>query len=549
MICAVYVRKSNDQNGVADEAKSVTRQIEHAEAYAARKGWTVAPEHVYSDDGISGAEFGDRRPGLARLLNALRPRPPFQVLVMSEESRLGREQIETAWTLKRILDAGVRVFFYLDDRERTLDSAMDKVMLSLTNFASEVERERARQRTHDALLRRARAGHVANGRVFGYRNQAVMSGEQRAHVRRVVEPREADVIRRIFDMAADGQGVKRIAATLNAEGVLAPHPRRPGRPRAWAAGSVRDTLHRELYRGRYVWNRRDRGVRRRPRLRPESEWTVVDVPELQIVSGEAWAAAQARLAASRAVYLKATGGRAYGRPVNRVTSPYLLTGLGACGSCGSSMFVHRHGRHGQRTDYACVLHHQRGGAVCGNSLAVPLEGVDQAVLAAVERDVLNVAVLETSLYKALAALEAPAQEDPSAGLRDELARVESETARLAQAIAAGGTLPALVAAIQERDRRRAYLLAELRTLERRSRREAVDVDLVLDLLRDALADWRGLLRQETGPARQALTSLLAGRLVFTPRECPDGRFYEFEGPGTVSKVIAGLALPRGLVTR
>ena len=29
-------------------------------------------------------------------MNALKPRPPFQVLVMSEESRLGREQIETA---------------------------------------------------------------------------------------------------------------------------------------------------------------------------------------------------------------------------------------------------------------------------------------------------------------------------------------------------------------------------------------------------------------------------------------------------------------------
>jgi len=467
---------------------------------------------------------------------------------MSEESRLGREQIETAWTLKRILDAGVQVWFYLEDRQRTLDTAMDKVMLSLTNFASEVERERAHQRTHEALLRRARAGHVAGGRVFGYRNQAVMAGDQRAHVRRVIEPPEAAVIRRIFDMAA-GQGVKRIAATLNAEGVLAPDPRRPGRPRAWAAASVRDTLHRDLFRGRYVWNRRDRGVRRRPRLRPESEWTVVDVPELRIVSEEAWAAVHARLAESRAVYLKATGGRAYGRPVNRVTSPYLLTGLGACASCGSSMFVHRHGRLGRVTDYGCVLHHQRGSAICRNSLVVPLEGVDQAVLAAVERDVLNVAVLETSLYKAIAGLEAPAQEDPSGALRDELARVETETARLAQAIAAGGALPALVAAIQERDRRRAYLLGELQTLERRSRRGAVDVDLVLDLLRDALADWRGLLRQETGPARQALTSLLAGRLVFTPRECPDGRFYEFEGPGTVSKVIAGLALPRGLVTR
>jgi DNA invertase Pin-like site-specific DNA recombinase len=46
MIAAIYARKSTDQN-IADEEKSVTRQVEHARAYAARKGWTVAEEHVY----------------------------------------------------------------------------------------------------------------------------------------------------------------------------------------------------------------------------------------------------------------------------------------------------------------------------------------------------------------------------------------------------------------------------------------------------------------------------------------------------------------------
>jgi hypothetical protein len=46
----------------------------------------------------------------------------------------------------------------------------------------------------------------------------------------------------------------------------------------------------------------------------------------------------------------------------------------------------------------------------------------------------------------------------------------------------------------------------------------------------------------------SLTSLLAGRLAFTPREYPDDRFYAFEGPGTVSKLITGLALPIGIVT-
>src|SRR5262249_32129910 len=152
-----------------------------------------------------------------------KPRPPFQALVMSEESRLGREQIETAYALKQITDAGVRVFFYLEDRERTLDNAMDKVMLSLTNFAAEMEREKARQRVRDALVRKARSGHVTGGRTYGYDNVEVLSPEgQRLHVVRRVNEEQAGVIRRIFEMAAQGSGLVRISKALNHDGVPAP---------------------------------------------------------------------------------------------------------------------------------------------------------------------------------------------------------------------------------------------------------------------------------------------------------------------------------------
>jgi hypothetical protein len=37
VIAAIYARKSTDQTGVADEQRSVARQIEHAKSYAARK--------------------------------------------------------------------------------------------------------------------------------------------------------------------------------------------------------------------------------------------------------------------------------------------------------------------------------------------------------------------------------------------------------------------------------------------------------------------------------------------------------------------------------
>jgi DNA invertase Pin-like site-specific DNA recombinase len=164
MTAAIYARKSTEQTGVADEQKSVARQIGHARAYATRKGWIVADEHVYVDDGISGAEFANR-PAFLRLMTALKPRPPFQILTMSEESRLGREAIETADALKQLVTAGVRVFFYLEERERTLNSPIEKAMLSLQTMGDEMEREKARLRVTDAMLRKARAGHCCGGRV------------------------------------------------------------------------------------------------------------------------------------------------------------------------------------------------------------------------------------------------------------------------------------------------------------------------------------------------------------------------------------------------
>jgi DNA invertase Pin-like site-specific DNA recombinase len=117
---------------------------------------------IYVDDGVSDAEFACR-PGFMRLMNALSPRAPFQALIMSEESRLGREAIETAYALKQIIAANVRVFFYLEDRERTLDSPIEKAMLALQTMADEMEREKARERMIDTMTRKAHAGHSASG--------------------------------------------------------------------------------------------------------------------------------------------------------------------------------------------------------------------------------------------------------------------------------------------------------------------------------------------------------------------------------------------------
>ena len=76
---------------------------------------------------------------------------------------------------------------------------------------------------------------------------------QRSHVERKINDGEAAVIRRVFELSAEGHGFTMIAKTLNADGASTPRPQR-GRPAAWVSSSVREVLNRSLYRGELVWN-------------------------------------------------------------------------------------------------------------------------------------------------------------------------------------------------------------------------------------------------------------------------------------------------------
>ena len=547
MKAAVYARKSTEQHGVADEAKSVARQIEHARDYAARKGWTVDEANIYVDDGISGAEFVNR-PGLARLLNALLPKASFQILIMSEESRLGRELMHTGYVLSQIADAGVRIFYYLEDREAELDSATGKLLEQVRNFAAEMEREKARQRTGDAMLRKARAGHVTGGTVFGYDNVEVRSPDgHRLHVERRVNELEAEVVRRIFELCAEGYGKRRIAHLLNEQGARAPRPRKD-RPRGWSSSSVLEILYRELYRGVFVWNRtkkRDARGRKRPTERRPEDWIRVPVPQLRIVSDALWTAAHERLDTSRRSYLRGTDGRLWGKPANGVESKYLLTGMAVCGMCGGALTVRSrsHGRQ-RKLFYHCLTNVVRGRAICANDMITPLEDAEAAVRETFERHVLREDVVTAALEEAVHQLRPPPDTQASrrAELDRELAKVRTELGRLTEAIIAGGDLPSLTQAMKDRERRSAQLEREMQGLDELAQVSQIDEADMGRELRGILLGWRELLAKHTPQARQILRKLLDGRLSFTPRKENGVPYYEFTGKGVLDPILMG-ALP------
>ncbi|HEV8458223.1 MAG TPA: recombinase family protein [Methylomirabilota bacterium] len=435
MIAAIYTRKSTEQ----ERGESVDRQERLCRELATAQGWHVDDRCVFVDNAVSGAEFA-KRPGLQALLETLARRPvPIQLVLVTDKDRLGREQIETAYLLKQFALAGVRVVETKTGQPIALATPTDKVLLSVTSFAAEVERDQARHRTHQALLLKARQRQVTGGRVFGYLNRDVYpagpdptSRPKRLYVERVVHEPEAAVVRRIFELYASGTGLRSIAHRLNDEGALAPLPRRPGRPRGWAPSSVREVLYRELYRGVIVWNRtrnRDEGGLKKQTPRDPSEWVREPDETLRIVSDELWQAVHDRLASARQAYLRGTKGQVWGRPPSGVESKYLLTGMATCGACGATLHV-RSRSHGRRQAffYGCTAHHHRGPSVCRNDVELPMVETDKALLTTFEAQLLHPAVVQQAIREAVAQLSA-ASDTPRAraeALRDELSNVTAK---------------------------------------------------------------------------------------------------------------------------
>ena len=61
LVAAILARKSTEQVGVTDEQRSVTRQVEHARAYALARGWIVGMSTSSSTMGLVAPSSGSGR--------------------------------------------------------------------------------------------------------------------------------------------------------------------------------------------------------------------------------------------------------------------------------------------------------------------------------------------------------------------------------------------------------------------------------------------------------------------------------------------------------
>ncbi|MCC6766163.1 MAG: recombinase family protein [Deltaproteobacteria bacterium] len=452
-----------------------------------------------------------------------------------------------------LFEAGVKIF-YLEDTEERLDTPEHRFVMAARAFASEMEREKAKQRTRDALLARAKQGLVTGGVVFGYRNVPVHTGTDasgnpvRAYVRYEIEPDEAAVVRGIFEMYTDGYGLKKITKTLNDDPAFAAERRRyfddrrvpPPRKGSgsWAPSCVNAILRRDRYRGRLTWGRfknTDRGGRTRVRAPQAADQVIaVDTPDLRIVPEELWQAAQARRRHMQPVAQPA------GSAAPLRASASLLSGLAMCTVCGGPITMSGSGKRTQC--YGCSYYRNRGATVCSNSWLEAIPIVDQCLLEEIERTVLTPEARQYTLARAAEIVRErlAATPDRLPAVRSDLAKVKREIESLLRALESGRAPQLLIDRLAEKEQLAEKLTAEITERERsRPARDPLDLPHLDRLLRDQLGRLGGVLRGDLVKARQALQKLLVDRVRFTPISLPDGqRTYRLEAELTLGRVLA-----------
>jgi site-specific DNA recombinase len=319
---ALYVRVSTNR-------QQQHQTIEHQRArlrewVATQADWHLAEEHIYRDDGYSGAKLN--RPGL----DALRDRAALgvfaQVLVTAPD-RLARNYVHQMVLLEELTQHGCTVDFL----ERPMSNdPHDHLLLQIRGAVAEYERTLIAERMRRGRQAKIRSGQLLPWTVppYGY----LLDPECPRDPQRLrLDPVKAAVVTEIFAWYTDLQtpttlyGVAKRLSDLHV-------PTPMGKPR-WNVASVRGILRNPVYTGiahsgkSHPIPARTRHSALRPvgpgfshRPTPPEDWLPMPVPAL--ISQETFEAAQARLAQNRQSARR-----------NNTAHQYLLRGLVSCGQC------------------------------------------------------------------------------------------------------------------------------------------------------------------------------------------------------------------------
>lgn len=334
---AIYCR-------VSTQMQTTDRQKEDLLKYAEDHNITIEPEMIFIDI-ISGFKKGEVRPEYSRMMEYVNS-GKINAILFSEMTRHSRSSIELQSEIEKLLSKGVELFYQKQDLwvKNSKQDLGTKVLLSVLAVTASYEIELFAERTLSGKVNKiSKGGGDSDSRTLGYYNNE----EKKI----TINNEEAKLVRRIFEMYANGKSTLQICEILNDEKVptksqmlvdffknnrkkkgLDPKDYSNLENRSWRASTISKMLCHELYIGkRHIVLHKPDPTNPIPiddRTDREIAFEYIGQDEnLRIIPDDLWYEVQQKL--SNAKYNKN----------NATKHETLLKGKMICGECGSNYSV------------------------------------------------------------------------------------------------------------------------------------------------------------------------------------------------------------------
>ena len=345
-ITALYCRLSQEDENKGD-SNSIQNQRAILEKYAKDNGFENI--QIFIDDGYSGVSFN--RPDFQRLLEMME-QGKVATLITKDLSRLGRNYIEVGNYTEMLFPRWNVRYIAVNDNYDSLYSEGNEFAPFKNLFNEWFARDTSKKIRAVVKAKAERGERVSTQIPYGYKKDPDVKG----HL--LIDEETAPIVRRIFELCAQGIGPTNIGNVLRDEKIFKPTIRRyheqgiygtvtdTDKPYGWTAETIGRILKNEVYLGHTI-NCRTRVISYKDKRQvdvPKSEQYRFENTHEAIIDQETWDAVQ-----------KVREGK---RRRNNMGELDKYSGLLYCSDCGSKLYFVR-GKSIKPSDYNFICSRYR----------------------------------------------------------------------------------------------------------------------------------------------------------------------------------------------
>jgi len=382
---AIYCRVSTEEQ--AREGFSIGAQKDTLLSFARIKGFDAVK--IYSDEGISGKSV--ERPMFQNMLRDARE-GLFNVILVWKINRFSRRNMDLLNTVNYLRECGVNLISYSEQFDASTPSG--KLMLSMLGSVGEFERDTIVENIKAGMSQRARQGLFNGGRVLGY---DTLGGKL------LINQREAEIIKNIFQLYLSGSGYSSIQSILNNKMLKTKNGR------DFDINSIKRILQNPLYAGLVAYNRTSKNS---GKVLKCLNHILVSGCHDPIISKEDFDYVQSIIGSKNQSYIK--------------SNDYILSGVLKCPKCKGKMTGHTgsHKKCGVHYRYYVCLNYKNHGRSSCSPNSINADIIESQIVDYLCSIIKRPEIID-DVYKAIIKLYKPVAGD----LHNELGMLQKELSR------------------------------------------------------------------------------------------------------------------------